>query len=97
MSIEGVETDFRSRMSYSDYLGLGQLLSAQKPLSPVHDEMLFIIMHQVQELWMKLLLHEMDSRSTASAPTIFAPPSRRRRASRASRRRWGRDGTCCPP
>ena len=60
MSIEGVETDFRRQMSYSDYLGLAALLSAQKPLSPVHDEMLFIIMHQVQELWMKLLLHEMD-------------------------------------
>lgn len=60
MSVEGVETDFRRQMSYSDYLGLAAVLSAQKPLSPVHDEMLFIVMHQVQELWMKMLLHEMD-------------------------------------
>jgi tryptophan 2,3-dioxygenase len=56
----GIETDFASRMSYGDYLRLDQLLSAQHPLSGEHDELLFIILHQVQELWMKLLNHELD-------------------------------------
>ena len=57
---EGITTDFREKMSYADYLGLDQLLAAQNPLSGQHDEMLFITIHQVQELWLKLLLHELD-------------------------------------
>ncbi|MDI3307469.1 MAG: tryptophan 2,3-dioxygenase [Acetobacteraceae bacterium] len=56
----GIETDFASRMSYGDYLRLDQLLSAQHPLSGEHDELLFITIHQVQELWLKLLNHELD-------------------------------------
>ncbi len=56
---EGIETDFARRMSYGDYLGLDALLSAQKPLSGRHDELLFITIHQVQELWMKLMAHEL--------------------------------------
>jgi tryptophan 2,3-dioxygenase len=55
----GIETDFSRKMSYGDYLGLDALLSAQKPLSGQHDELLFITIHQVQELWMKLMAHEM--------------------------------------
>src|ERR1700722_10186359 len=55
---EGAETDFRRRMSYSDYLKLDLLLHAQAPLSTAHDEMLFIIQHQTSELWMKLAIHE---------------------------------------
>jgi tryptophan 2,3-dioxygenase len=58
--VEGAQTDFQGRMSYGDYLGLDTLLSAQQPLSGQHDEMLFITIHQVQELWMKLMLHELD-------------------------------------
>ena len=46
-------------MSYSDYLHLDAILGAQQPLSPAHDEMLFIIQHQTSELWMKLMLHEL--------------------------------------
>jgi tryptophan 2,3-dioxygenase len=57
--VEGIETDFRQRMSYGDYLRLDALLGAQKPLSDQHDEMLFIIIHQVQELWLKLMNHEL--------------------------------------
>ncbi len=58
---DGVVTDFRDRMTYSGYLHLGKLLSAQVPLSnpPHHDEMLFIIQHQTSELWFKLILHEL--------------------------------------
>ena len=47
-------------LSYGSYLGLDQLLSAQKPLSEHPDEMLFIVIHQVTELWMKLSLHELN-------------------------------------
>jgi tryptophan 2,3-dioxygenase len=46
-------------MTYADYLKLGQLLSAQQPLSDLHDEMLFIVIHQTKELWMKEMLHEL--------------------------------------
>ncbi len=63
----GARTDFRSRMSYGDYLGLDRLLSAQHPLSQAHDEMLFIIQHQTSELWMKLALHEIEAARRALA------------------------------
>jgi tryptophan 2,3-dioxygenase len=46
-------------MTYADYLKLDQILSAQQPLSGLHDEMLFIVIHQAKELWMKELLHEL--------------------------------------
>ncbi len=57
----GARMDFRESMSYGDYLGLDRILSAQHPLSPNHNEMLFIIQHQTSELWMKLMLHEMQA------------------------------------
>jgi len=58
---EKAQLDFSSRMSYGDYLHIDTILSAQKPLSPSHDEMLFIIQHQTSELWMKLMLHELTA------------------------------------
>jgi tryptophan 2,3-dioxygenase len=54
-------TDFSRSMSYGDYLQLDKILSAQKPLSPDHNEMLFIVQHQTSELWMKLMLHELHA------------------------------------
>jgi len=57
----GIETDFSKRMSYGDYLRLDTLLAAQHTLSQEPDELLFITIHQVQELWMKLLLRELDA------------------------------------
>ena len=56
---EGAQLDFSRDMSYGDYLQLDAILNAQKPLSPAHDEMLFIVQHQTSELWMKLMLHEL--------------------------------------
>ncbi len=49
-------------LSYGSYLKVDELLSLQRPLSQPahHDEMLFIIIHQVYELWFKQLLHEID-------------------------------------
>ncbi|HSN72433.1 MAG TPA: tryptophan 2,3-dioxygenase [Steroidobacteraceae bacterium] len=58
---EGVHWDLGESRSYGDYLGLEQVLSAQHPLSLEHDEMLFIIIHQASELWMKLCLHELEA------------------------------------
>ena len=56
---ENAQLDFSKSMSYGDYLQLDAILTAQKPLSPAHDEMLFIVQHQTSELWMKLMLHEL--------------------------------------
>ncbi|MGN6226992.1 tryptophan 2,3-dioxygenase [Dyella sp.] len=57
----GIETDLEGRLTYGGYLRLDVLLSAQQPRSvpPHHDEMLFIVQHQVSELWMKLMIHEL--------------------------------------
>ena len=55
----GAQLDFSQAMSYGDYLALDQILSAQHPRSPNHNEMLFIIQHQTSELWIKLMLHEL--------------------------------------
>jgi tryptophan 2,3-dioxygenase len=57
----GAQMDFSKSMSYGDYLGLERILTAQHPLSPEHNEMLFIVQHQTSELWMKLMLHEMHA------------------------------------
>jgi tryptophan 2,3-dioxygenase len=57
----GAKMDFSTAMSYGDYLGLDQILSAQHPRSPNHNEMLFIIQHQTSELWLKLMLHELQA------------------------------------
>ena len=61
LSGEHVHWDFRDAMSYADYLGLKQLLACQRPLSGQHDEMLFIVIHQASELWIKLCLHEITA------------------------------------
>lgn len=59
----GIVTDLEGKMTYGSYLGLDQLLTAQRPVSSPehHDEMLFIIQHQTTELWLKQLLHELSS------------------------------------
>jgi tryptophan 2,3-dioxygenase len=56
-------SDFSDRLSYSGYLSLDGLLAQQRPLSqpPHHDEMLFIVQHQVSELWIKLVIHELTA------------------------------------
>jgi tryptophan 2,3-dioxygenase len=63
----GIVTDLRDRLTYGGYLCLDTLLSAQQPVSgsdgraPRHDELLFIVQHQVAELWMKLMIHELEA------------------------------------
>jgi tryptophan 2,3-dioxygenase len=62
---EAVHWDLGSSLSYGEYLQLDKLLTAQKPLSGEHNEMLFIIVHQVSELWMRLMLHELTAALSA--------------------------------
>ena len=76
---EGIAKDFSSAMSYGDYLDLATLLSAQHPRSepPQHDELLFIVQHQVAELWLKLLLHELHSARELLAADELGPALKR--------------------
>lgn len=57
---EDIHWDPDAGLSYGRYLGLDQVLSAQTPLTDEHDEMMFIIIHQASELWLKLCLHELS-------------------------------------
>ena len=58
---EAVHWDLGSSLSYGEYLQLEKLLGAQQPLSTQHNEMVFILVHQVSELWMRLMLHELTA------------------------------------
>ncbi|MBS2967650.1 tryptophan 2,3-dioxygenase [Metabacillus sp. KIGAM252] len=74
-SEKSIHTDFKNSMTYGEYLQLDKILAGQVRLSDHHDEMLFIIIHQVSELWMKLILHELESSISAivqgDLPTAF--------------------------
>ncbi|NHZ89005.1 tryptophan 2,3-dioxygenase [Massilia sp. CCM 8733] len=69
----GAKMDFSEAMSYGDYLGLDQILNAQHPRSPNHNEMLFIVQHQTSELWLKLMLHELQAVRTNLRAGELAP------------------------
>jgi tryptophan 2,3-dioxygenase len=60
LSDERVHWDLGTAMSYGDYLSLDRLLACQNPLTAKHDEVLFIVIHQASELWIKLCLHEVQ-------------------------------------
>lgn len=72
-----VTTDLENRMTYTGYLDLSTLLSAQKPVSNHHDEMLFIIQHHVTELWLKLLICELSSAMSLLAEDNLPPALKR--------------------
>jgi tryptophan 2,3-dioxygenase len=74
-----VTTDLSGRMTYAGYLDLDTLLSAQRPVSDHHDEMLFIIQHHVSELWLKLIIHELRS-AIGQIRADDLPPARKRLA-----------------
>lgn len=59
-------------ITYADYLHLDTLLSAQHPISDLHDEMLFVIIHQAKELWLKQMLHEVGLASSLVRQDRFA-------------------------
>ncbi|MCW5939508.1 MAG: hypothetical protein KF884_01735 [Fimbriimonadaceae bacterium] len=70
-----IHTDLSGRLDYAGYLQLDQLLDCQRPLSePVHhDEMLFIVQHQTSELWMKLVVHELQAAMRFVQEDALAP------------------------
>jgi tryptophan 2,3-dioxygenase len=70
---EGARTDFAHALTYGDHLQLETLLSAQRPLSDDHHEVMFIIQHQTSELWMKLMLHELGAAQAAIRRDDLAP------------------------
>ncbi len=67
----GVKTDLAGQQDYARYLGLEQLLSSQQPVSSSHDELLFIVIHQATELWLKVMVHELRAaRRMMAADTL---------------------------
>ena len=98
---EQAHTDFRRSMSYGDYLQLDAILNAQKPLSPDHNEMLFIVQHQTSELWMKLMLHELRAAVAAVAadqlPSAFKMLARVSRIMEQLVHAWDVLATMTPP
>ncbi|RTL47015.1 MAG: tryptophan 2,3-dioxygenase [Burkholderiales bacterium] len=88
-------------MSYGDYLQLDAILNAQKPLSPDHNEMLFIVQHQTSELWMKLMLHELEAAvahvATDRLPEAFKMLARVSRIMEQLVHAWDVLATMTPP
>ena len=98
---EKAQLDFDGRMSYGDYLQLDAILNAQKPLSPDHNEMLFIVQHQTSELWMKLMLHELQAAMAGIAqdqlPDAFKKLARVSRIMEQLVHAWDVLATMTPP
>ncbi|WP_298052431.1 tryptophan 2,3-dioxygenase [uncultured Paenalcaligenes sp.] len=98
---EGAQLDFSKDMTYGGYLHLDEILNAQHPLSPDHNEMLFIIQHQTSELWMKLMLHEMaaavEHLRNDNLPTVFKMLARVSRIMEQLVHAWTVLSTMTPP
>jgi tryptophan 2,3-dioxygenase len=98
---EKAQLDFSRSMSYGDYLQLDTILAAQKPLSPDHNELLFIVQHQTSELWMKLMLHELRAAIAAIAadelPSAFKMLARVSRILEQLVHAWDVLATMTPP
>ena len=58
---DSIHTDLKDQLTYGKYLHLSEVLNAQHPLTDQHDEMLFIVIHQASELWLKLAGHEVEA------------------------------------
>jgi tryptophan 2,3-dioxygenase len=88
-------------ITYSEYLHLDAVLTAQHPLSPDHNEMLFIVQHQASELWMKLMLHELHAAIAAvradELPTAFKMLARVSRVMEQLISAWDVMSTMTPP
>ena len=98
---EKAQLDFSDAMSYGDYLHLDEVLGAQHPRSPAHDEMLFIVQHQTSELWMKLMRHELSAAKSALAadrlPETFKMLARVSRIMEQLVQAWDVLATMTPP
>jgi tryptophan 2,3-dioxygenase len=69
----GVRTDLAGQLTYGRYLDLDRLLGCQRPVSDSHDEMLFIVIHQATELWLKLMVHELRAARARIAADDLQP------------------------
>jgi tryptophan 2,3-dioxygenase len=69
----GVQTDLADALTYGRYLALNELLACQRPVSDSHDEMLFIVIHQASELWLKLMVHELRAARARIAADDLQP------------------------
>jgi tryptophan 2,3-dioxygenase len=69
----GMHVDLAGRLTYGDYLKLDVLLAAQAPISREHDELAFITIHHVQELWLKLITHEIEAAMASIRADDLAP------------------------
>jgi len=69
----GVRTDLEGQLTYGRYLDLERLLDCQRPVSESHDEMLFIVIHQATELWLKLMVHELRAARARIAADDLQP------------------------
>ncbi|WP_394694612.1 tryptophan 2,3-dioxygenase [Hyphobacterium sp.] len=76
LSGEDVHWSPEGGLSYGAYLKLDDVLKAQKPITTEHDEMMFIIIHQASELWLKLCLHELDAAIECINAGEFGPASK---------------------
>lgn len=70
----GIHVDLAGRQTYGEYLKLDVLLSAQRPLTGEHDEVAFVVIHHVQELWLKLVAHEIEA-AMAAIRADHLPPA----------------------
>ncbi len=90
---DGVATDLAGESTYGSYLRLDLLLAAQQPVTDHHDEMLFVVQHQVTELWLKQLVHELRSAITLIEADDLAPALKRLARIKAVQRQmfeqWG--------
>jgi tryptophan 2,3-dioxygenase len=68
-----MHVDLTGKLNYGDYLNLDMVLSAQRPLTKEHDELAFIVIHHVQELWLKLIAHELESAIISIRHDILPP------------------------
>jgi tryptophan 2,3-dioxygenase len=67
----GLKTELAGQLDYGGYLALDQLLTSQRPVSDSHDELLFIVIHQATELWLKVMVHELRAaRRMIAADTL---------------------------
>jgi tryptophan 2,3-dioxygenase len=66
----GVRTDLADQLTYGRYLALDQLLACQRPVSESHDELMFIVIHQATELWLKLTVHELRAARSSCTTSL---------------------------
>ena len=66
-------TELEGRLTYGCYLALDELLACQRPVSDSHDELLFIVIHQASELWLKLMIHELRAARARIAEDDLRP------------------------